>query len=662
MNILKSFIKDRRISFLSKINVNVVSYYSFFKSVKYFSNNTNSNLKSDSNYERYYNKLNSFTEKISEKEKLENEKDKSALSFKNFGFMPKIYDTLDKLELFTPTSIQSLVIPKILSRNNNMFFCSNTGMGKTLCYLLPIINFLKLEENSAKGKLTVEFSPRVIILAPTRELVQQIEEVAKLFIYDNPLVVKSSFVGKKLSQEEKEIMNGVDILISTPDRISLHLERQKLKLDNVKYLIVDELDTILDSGKENIIRNFSEIMINLETDILINNKDLINHKNDPIYFMHKRIIFVSTTLSNSIEYWIDSIFTLNNSNLNVNINKFNEVFFKNSLKIGKFIDKSTNHNLSNVKHEFIHVTDYDKIPTLLKIIKEKQYLFDLIGNNKVAKNIAISVSEKLAIKNNQSSVIIFCNSINCARKIAHDINEAGFQCSVIHGEVPPFKRQEELFIFKSRRKKILVATDIIARGLDFPWVYYVINFDFPYSISDYIHRAGRTGRAGRSGICYSLYRNSDMKIIDEIKDCNSNKKALYIDKSIFSLKNKEEIIERVNKNNLKSIENQSYKELNNGKYLSENKKENISNEYETNVNNIYENHQHSNKTDFKSKKLKMILEKKSTYLQKKLKQNSAIGKFKEKKEKLVNEKIKIRKIKHKLLTAKRNFNQSKRRF
>lgn len=213
-----------------------------------------------------------------------------------------------------------------------------------------------------------------------------------------------------------------------------------------------------------------------------------------------------------------------------------------------------------------------------------------------------------------------------------------------------FKRQEELYLFKSRRKKILVATDIIARGLDFPFVYYVINFDFPSSISDYIHRAGRTGRAGRSGICYSFYRNNDMKIIEEIKDCNKNKKALFIDKSIFSLKNKEEIIERVNNNKLKSIEKERIAKGN----QIENK-ENSQIEYERNPNNIYENHQYSIKTEDSNKKVSIIKEKKSAYLHKKLKQNSAISKFREKKERIINEKMKAMKIKNKIINERRKF-------
>jgi len=118
--------------------------------------------------------------------------------------------------------------------------------------------------------------------------------------------------------------------------------------------------------------------------------------------------------------------------------------------------------------------------------------------------------------------------------------ENGYETSCLHGEIPPLRRKFELEKFKKRKAKILVTTDLIARGLDFPFVYLVINFDFPGNVSDYIHRAGRTGRAGRKGFVISFFRKYNMQLIDEIKRSNENNVPLLTEGSMFSKNNKED--------------------------------------------------------------------------------------------------------------------------
>lgn len=120
----------------------------------------------------------------------------------------------------------------------------------------------------------------------------------------------------------------------------------------------------------------------------------------------------------------------------------------------------------------------------------------------------------------------------------------GFVTASIHGEIPPLRRREELLKFKRKKAKILICTDIVARGLDFPFVSLVINFDFPKAMSDYLHRAGRTGRAFQKGLVCSLYRKDDQSAVNQIQDCNRNQLPLKIDSSIFSLKNKELLVDK----------------------------------------------------------------------------------------------------------------------
>lgn len=423
----------------------------------------------------------------------------NALSFKEFRLLPEIYNVLDKLKFFAPTSIQSVAIPKILEKKH-IFYSSQTGTGKTLSYVLPIIHELKSLENKANERLTTPKRPKVLVLVPSRELAQQVEEIFKLFVYDVPLVVESLFVGKKFSFERKSNKDGVDIIISTPDRFKNHWDKRNVFVTKLTHVVIDELDTLLDSGYEEFLKHISNIILRYNSESILKNSTdenvLPEHSTN-----FRQLIYASATLTPTIEKYLAEIFHNNETNLNLN-NSF--------LKI---IDKSTNHNLSNVKHEFLHVTDYDKYPTLINIIND---------------NIKI-------IKQNMS-IIIFCNSINCARKTELTLKENNLSTACLHGDIPPLRRKFELQKFKRRQARVLICTDLIARGLDFPFVYLVINFDFPKTLSDYLHRAGRTGRAGQKGVVISFYRNNNLHVIEKIKKAHQLNLPMEVENSMYNLR------------------------------------------------------------------------------------------------------------------------------
>jgi superfamily II DNA/RNA helicase len=126
--------------------------------------------------------------------------------------------------------------------------------------------------------------------------------------------------------------------------------------------------------------------------------------------------------------------------------------------------------------------------------------------------------------------------VSCARKTELLLRENNFTTACLHGDIPPIRRRFELEKFKRRTAKILICTDLIARGLDFPFVYLVINFDFPKTLSDYLHRAGRTGRQGRKGIVLSFYRNFNLFLIERIKKAHQLNLPMEIQNSMYSIR------------------------------------------------------------------------------------------------------------------------------
>lgn len=171
-------------------------------------------------------------------------------------------------------------------------------------------------------------------------------------------------------------------------------------------------------------------------------------------------------------------------------------------------------NLSNLNHEFIHLSEKDKYRPLEVILREFS----------------------TARKQDASSAMIFVNSIQAARSAEYEISRMGFKVSSLHGDIPPNMRKKYFEDFKNKKTEIMIATDLGSRGLDFPFVSYVINLDFPRTVSDYLHRAGRAGRAGRPGFVKSFYRNYDKPIIEEMRMSHEESVPLKISNSAFNLR------------------------------------------------------------------------------------------------------------------------------
>ncbi len=340
------------------------------------------------------------------------------VNFKSFGLAANLIENLARLSITVPTPIQEQAIPAAL-KGKDLLATAQTGTGKTLAYLLPIIS--KTQDVSRQHAL---------ILAPTRELAEQIK---------NALV---SLLGRRSQNDVALLIGGASIfkqfialkrqprfIIGTPGRIIDHLERGKLSLDDVKFLVLDEVDRMLDMG-------FSEA---LETII----------KQIP---SERQTLMFSATLPG-------------------NIVKISRKYLKDPahITIG-----STTKAAVEIKQEMVKISASERFTHLIKELDTRE-----------------------------GSVIIFVKTKVGADVLAEKLQKKEYAAEAIHGDLRQRRREAVIRAFRKGVSRILVATDVAARGLDIPHIKHVINFDLPQCPEDYIHRIGRTGRAGMEGFALS---------------------------------------------------------------------------------------------------------------------------------------------------------------
>jgi len=346
------------------------------------------------------------------------------MSLATLGLSSKILEALKDKGYESATPIQKALIPSML-QGHDIMAGAQTGTGKTAGFALPILHELSRDFQEGKHHL------RAIIIVPTRELARQVHESVEAYGKHLPLKSVVLYGGANLTSQANRLKLGVDIIVSTSGRLLEHIGKKNINLDAVRYLVLDEADTILDMGFVHEVMQVIEVLPKKRQNVL-----------------------VSATLSGAVKRLAESI-----------------------LHKPKLIEvDSMGTSASNVAL-VVH-----------PVVKERksELLSFLIGSK------------------NYKQVLVFVRKKQEADEVAEELNLSGLKTSVIHGDKSSGVRSRALEAFKEGKVRVLVATDIAARGLDIPNLEVVINYDIPHVTGDFVHRIGRTGRAGKNGLALTL--------------------------------------------------------------------------------------------------------------------------------------------------------------
>ena len=358
------------------------------------------------------------------------------MSFEKLGLCEEILKSIKEKGYKNPTQIQESAIPQVLM-GRDLLGCAQTGTGKTGSFIMPLVEIL----SSGKSKSRM---PRSLILAPTRELAMQVSEEFNFINKHLKLQMALLIGGVSFIEQDNKLAKGVDVLVATPGRLLDHIERGKVILKDVKILVIDEADRMLDMG--------------FIPDIIKINKLLPKIR---------QTLFFSATLSNEIR-------------------KIGENFLINPKEITVSPHSSTS---SNIESFLIKTVKKNKLRDLKRILKV----------------------EKI------KSAVIFCNRKLDINKVNTFLKQNKFRTVCLHGDMSQSARIQSLEEFKEGLVEILVASDVAARGIDVAAVSHVFNYDVPNNPEDYVHRIGRTGRAGLKGKAFTLCEEDDEKNITSIE-------------------------------------------------------------------------------------------------------------------------------------------------
>jgi ATP-dependent RNA helicase RhlE len=351
--------------------------------------------------------------------------------FDMMGLPAKLVARLNEMGLKDPTPIQKQAIPHALNGRDVMGL-AQTGTGKTAAFGVPLI-----AQMMADGKKPSHKSVRALILAPTRELAQQIMQNLKSYSEGTQIQAQMVVGGQSIKPQINRLDRGVDILVATPGRLLDLMDRRAVRLDETTFLVLDEADQMLDMGFIHDLRKISSVMPK-----------------------ERQTMLFSATMPKLM-------------------NEIASTYLRNPIRIevsppGKAADKVT---------------------------QEVHY---------IAKAEKTALLQELLAKHKGERALVFGRTKHGSEKLMKTLVKAGFDAASIHGNKSQGQRDRAIAGFKSGQVNVLVATDVAARGLDIPDVKHVYNYDLPNVPENYVHRIGRTARAGKDGAAIAFCAPDEM--------------------------------------------------------------------------------------------------------------------------------------------------------
>jgi ATP-dependent RNA helicase RhlE len=359
------------------------------------------------------------------------------MPFSKLGLTDQLVQGILATGYTAPTEIQSRAIPLAL-QGKDLIGCAQTGTGKTAAFVLPLLNRLSTPQHSHRRHV------RALILTPTRELAQQVEDFITGYGRFTNLQSLSIYGGVNMGNQLKHLSRGVDIVIATPGRLLDHMQRRSIDLSKVEVLVLDEADRMFDMGFINDVR---KIIAKVPTD--------------------RQTLLFSATMSKEVRA------------LTATIQKHPEL-----IEIGE-----RRKPVETVTQHFYSIPQDQKM----------DLLFHILGTT------------------DMDSVLVFSRTKHGADKISHRLERKGLKAVAIHSNRTQSQRDSALAGFKQGHFKVLVATDIAARGIDVEGISHVINYDTPTFAEDYIHRIGRTGRATLKGDALTFVSREEQKHLKKIE-------------------------------------------------------------------------------------------------------------------------------------------------
>ena len=355
-------------------------------------------------------------------------------TFSDLGVSPSIIKAIEKMEFLEPTEVQREAIPHVLEKKD-LIVMSKTGSGKTGAFGIPIIQLVDPEIKD----------PQCLILAPTRELIVQVDQDIKQMSRNNKLNTTPVYGQHNINIEIEALNKGAAIVSGTPGRVHDHIQRKTLNTKNIKYLVLDEADRMLDMG---FIDQVESIIKRLP-------KDRVT------------LLFSATMpdeIKNICQSYMKDPYTIELESDTKTVDTVNQLYYK-----VKYNEKNTQLN---------------------KILKVEQ----------------------------PESCIVFCNTRVAVERVNAFLERKGYVTAPLHGAISQHKRLKTVKKIKKGDVQIIVATDVAARGLHIDNLSLVINYDVPVEKDSYVHRIGRTGRAGNTGKAITFVTSEDFMAFYEIEE------------------------------------------------------------------------------------------------------------------------------------------------